>query len=98
MGETTGGGAHPGGVVPITEHFAMFVPSGRAINPVSKTNWEGTGVKPDVEVPQDLALTTAHRLALEKLAEKSTDETWTAGLKQAVADVSKELEELKKPK
>src|SRR5262249_11866225 len=41
VGETTGGGAHPGGMVPITEHFAMFVPTGRAINPISKTNWEG---------------------------------------------------------
>lgn len=98
VGETTGGGAHPGGMVPLAEHFAMFVPSGRAINPVSKTNWEGTGVKPDVEVPQELALKTAHRLALGKLAENSTDEPWAAELKRAHAEVSKELEELKKPK
>ena len=36
VGETTGGGAHPGGVKRITEHFGVFVPTGRAINPISK--------------------------------------------------------------
>src|SRR5262249_7175677 len=56
VGETTGGGAHPGGMRWINEHFIMFVPSGRAINPVTKTNWEGTGVEPDVAVDADRAL------------------------------------------
>jgi C-terminal processing protease CtpA/Prc len=75
VGETTGGGAHPGGMVPVAEHFLVFVPSGRAINPVTKTNWEGTGVKPDVEVAADKALETAHQLAVKKLLEKApTDE------------------------
>ena len=44
VGETTGGGAHPGGTRKVHEHFVVFIPSGRAINPISKTNWEGTGV------------------------------------------------------
>ncbi|HEU4456182.1 MAG TPA: S41 family peptidase, partial [Longimicrobium sp.] len=48
VGDTTGGGAHPGGVRRVGDHFGVFVPSGRAINPVSNTNWEGTGVRPDV--------------------------------------------------
>jgi hypothetical protein len=39
---------------------------GRAINPISKTNREGTGVAPDVSVPADKALNTAHLMALEK--------------------------------
>jgi C-terminal processing protease CtpA/Prc len=42
------------------------VPSGRAINPISKTNWEGTGVEPDVKVAEARALKTAHLMALEK--------------------------------
>ena len=33
VGETTGGGAHPGGGRRINEHFAIWVPTGRAINP-----------------------------------------------------------------
>jgi C-terminal processing protease CtpA/Prc len=74
VGETTGGGAHPGGGVPIGEHFMVFIPSGRAINPITKTNWEGTGVKPDVEATADKALETAHQLAVKKLLEKAPNE------------------------
>src|SRR5262245_35603311 len=47
VGETSGGGgAHPGGVEKVHEHFGVFIPE-RAINPISNTNWEGTGVAPD---------------------------------------------------
>jgi retinol-binding protein 3 len=42
----------------------------RAINPISKTNWEGTGVEPDVRVPAAEALTTAQKRAMEKLGSK----------------------------
>lgn len=77
VGETTGGGAHPGGVKAINEGFAIFVPNGRAISPVTKTNWEGVGVTPDVDVKSELALEKAQILALEKLAEKSKDEQQT---------------------
>jgi C-terminal processing protease CtpA/Prc len=74
VGETTGGGAHPGRGVPVGDHFVVFVPSGRAINPVTKTNWEGTGVKPDVAAAADKALETAHRLAVKKLLAAAPDE------------------------
>jgi hypothetical protein len=74
IGETTGGGAHPGGMRPIHEHFAMFVPTGRAINPITKTNWEGSGVKPDVAVPADQALEKAHELAVQKILARAKDE------------------------
>ena len=59
VGETTGGGAHPGGMVPIGPHLTVFVPSGRAINPITKSNWEGTGVRPEIAVPRDKALDAA---------------------------------------
>lgn len=70
VGETTGGGAHPGGTQIATDRFVVWVPSGRAINPITKTNWEGTGVSPHVEAPQEDALIKAHVMALEKLAEE----------------------------
>jgi C-terminal processing protease CtpA/Prc len=66
VGETTGGGAHPGGMFRLDEHFGAFVPTGRAISPITKTNWEGTGVTPDVNVPADQALLTARLMALKK--------------------------------
>jgi hypothetical protein len=74
VGETTGGGAHPGGVARLGDHFMMFVPSGRAINPITKTDWEGVGVKPDVAVPADQALDKAHEMAIEKLLDKAKDD------------------------
>ena len=74
VGETTGGGAHPGGAKPIDDHFVMFVPRGRAINPVTKTNWEGVGVKPDVAVDADEALEKAHELALKKILANAKEE------------------------
>ncbi|HJQ18960.1 MAG TPA: S41 family peptidase [Gemmatimonadaceae bacterium] len=65
IGETTGGGAHPVDGHRIDDHFLIGVPFARAINPYSHTNWEGTGVTPDVKVPRDEALATAQKLIAE---------------------------------
>jgi hypothetical protein len=98
VGETTGGGAHPGGPYPINDHFAAWIPSGRAINPITQTNWEGAGVKPDLEVSADWALKTAHLAALKKqLANKHTEERLKGQLAAIIDKVQKELEALKKP-
>ena len=70
VGETTGGGAHPVSGHRITDHFGIGVPYARAINPITHANWEGTGVEPDVKVSAADALTTAQKLAAEKLAAK----------------------------
>lgn len=79
VGETTGGGAHPGGAERIGDHFSAFVPVGRAISPITKTNWEGTGVEPDLKVKADDALKTAHAEAVKKLLEAAKsdgDKDW----------------------
>ncbi len=74
IGRTTGGGAHP-----TNEHlFASLnmqisVPFGRAINPISGTNWEGVGVAPDVDVDPEQALDIAHLMALQAIVEKTDD-------------------------
>jgi peptidase S41-like protein len=68
VGETTGGGAHPVGARPIDASFMILVPSGRPINPVTKTDWEGVGVKPDIPVAADAALDEAHRRAVDDIA------------------------------
>lgn len=96
VGETTGGGAHPGGTERLGEHFMAFIPMGRAINPVSKTNWEGTGVSPDVTTTAALALKTAHLAALKKSAEKHGDDPERGRqLKRTIRALEKELEDLK---
>ncbi len=73
IGETTGGGAHPGGYEIATRDFLVWIPTGRAVNPITKTNWEGTGIEPHFSVPQEDALDKAHGMALEKLIEKTDD-------------------------
>jgi hypothetical protein len=70
IGETTGGGANPGGSFPLPAGLAIFVPTGRAINPVTGTNWEGTGVEPDVPCVADSALSRALGIAVTMAQER----------------------------
>jgi hypothetical protein len=72
VGETTGGGAHPGNPRRLSAHFMMFVPNGRSINPVTHTDWEGVGVVPDVNTSAKNALAVAQVAILkERLATES---------------------------
>lgn len=87
VGDTTGGGAHPGGLRRVTEHFGVWVPAGRAVNPVTETNWEGTGVRPDVPVPAQDALRTAHLDALQRLLANERDLERRTALEQAARDL-----------
>lgn len=96
IGETTGGGANPGGNVRLSEHFQVFVPGGRAINPVTKTNWEGTGVEPDVKVPKEQALHVAQVTVLNKLIAAAKDDDLKRALKERLDQVQKELDDMKK--
>ena len=89
VGETTGGGAHPGGVRRITDHFGIWLPNGRAINPVTGTNWEGVGIEPDIKVPSAEALRAAHLAALEKIKETATDVRHREELDRAIAVLKK---------
>jgi hypothetical protein len=50
----------------IADKFMIGVPFARAINPISKTNWEGTGVEPDVKVPANDAFAVALKMITEK--------------------------------
>ena len=73
IGETTGGGAHPTEPMIVQSQFVLAVPYARAINPITKTNWEGTGVTPDIQAPAAQAFDKAYGLALEKLLTKASD-------------------------
>jgi hypothetical protein len=95
IGETTGGGAHPGGGFRINEHFNMFVPTGRAISPITKSNWEGTGVTPHIEVPADQALLVARLTALKKSVTTLTNPAFRSGAQAVIEELEKELTELK---
>jgi len=63
IGETTRGMGHYGGMNPVGHGYAAFIPVGRSFDPDTNQGWEGTGVKPDVEVPADKALDEALKRA-----------------------------------
>jgi hypothetical protein len=92
VGDTTGGGAHP-----VNErlfenlYVAMALPFGRAVNPISGTNWEGVGVIPDVAVPSVDALDHAYLLAVRNLKEEATDERRIASLDFVIAGLEARL-------
>jgi hypothetical protein len=63
VGEHSGGAANPGRFFAAGHGFRVFVPTGSPVNPISRGNWEGTGVIPDVASSSDDALETALALA-----------------------------------
>lgn len=87
IGATTGGGAHAGSPQRLSAHFMMFVPSGRPINPITHTDWEGVGVIPDIAVSEKKALDVATIAALKDLIATTKDEDWKGRLKDRLAEL-----------
>ena len=54
----------------VADYFTVGVPFAKSLDPVTKTNWEGIGVEPDVKVPAADALATAEKLAMERIQAK----------------------------
>jgi hypothetical protein len=92
IGQTTGGGANPEGANhSLGFHFEAFIPNGRALNPITKTNWEGVGVQPDVKVNADGALLEAYKRALAVVHPSVTSERLDRVRQRAIADPAKAL-------
>lgn len=88
VGQTTGGGAHPVDVHSFPEHgLQMYLPYGRAINPITGDNWEGTGIAPDLEVAAADALDVAYAQALEQLASAAQEPDHRAAIDWALGAV-----------
>jgi C-terminal processing protease CtpA/Prc len=69
IGEQTDGGAHPGSSYRLNEHFEAFIPIGCLTHPITKQNWEGLGITPDVLTSSEQALKIAHKMVLESIIE-----------------------------
>ncbi len=96
VGDTTGGGAHPvEGRLFANLNVGMSVPFGRAVNPITGTNWEGVGVIPHVAVASEQALDRAHLRALEELSANETNETRTFALRWAIDGIQARLNPVK---
>jgi retinol-binding protein 3 len=67
VGEASAGGAHAALPLRLDSHFRVAVPFARSVNPLSRTNWEGRGVEPDVLIREDFAIQAAYRMSLQEL-------------------------------
>lgn len=95
IGATTGGGANPGDSYKLADHLTVFIPNGRAISPITKTNWEGTGVTPHIAVPVDQALLTAQLLAMKPVLDTIKEDWLKQPLQRAIDDVQSKLNAMK---
>jgi len=89
VGETTGGGANPGDEFGIGHGLAAFIPTGRAINPVTHSSWEHVGVKPDIAVPAAKAQQAAYVAILRMLLASATDPDQRQELQDTLAKAEK---------
>jgi hypothetical protein len=71
IGEVTKGGAHPTRPFPLSSGFVVFVPFAKAVNPITKSNWEAVGIQPHIKVPAAQALEQALSLAQKAAAPKA---------------------------
>jgi len=67
--------------------YAPFIPNGRAINPITRTNWERVGVTPDIAVAAADAQKVAHAAILRDFIAASKDPDEKAYLQDSLKDV-----------
>jgi hypothetical protein len=91
VGERTSGAANTATSFPITPSFVLMVSTGRPVHPLTQTNWEGTGVEPDIAASPLDAVQRAHAAALQHLASSATPARRYA-IDWAIAGVKAQLE------
>ncbi|MDO6813782.1 S41 family peptidase [Tenacibaculum soleae] len=71
VGETTRGGANRTKRVNLNNNFTISIPYIEAMHPVTKTNWEGKGVKPTIKSTKKDAFIVAYIDALDKTVKRN---------------------------
>ncbi|MEA5403324.1 S41 family peptidase [Arcicella sp. DC2W] len=71
VGEVTKGGANRTKRINLNDEFTISVPYIQAIHPITKTNWEGKGVQPDIETNEKAAFVNAYIDAINKTAKSN---------------------------
>ena len=90
VGDSTKGGAHSVDLYKIADRFEIYISTSRFINPVTKTNWEGSGVIPDILVPAESALDTV--MVLARKAAKEYGQIKDKDLKETVENMQRQLD------
>ena len=84
IGETTKGGANPWKFFDLTDNYRVAIPIAKAVNPITKTNWEGIGVQPDIVASKDAALNVAYKLALKNLQSSKVSQAQLKEIKETL--------------
>jgi C-terminal processing protease CtpA/Prc len=94
VGEHTGGAANSStGEIALGYGFSAFIPNGQARSPITHSNWQGTGVEPDVATTASDALIAAYKLALKDAKPSLESEELTKERELAVQDPQAALAE-----
>ncbi len=76
IGQTSSGAAHAIDYIEVNDHFMIQLPISRSIHPVTKTDWEGTGVIPNISTSSNSeAIKMAHLNALNIIIENLKKQT-----------------------
>jgi hypothetical protein len=94
VGEKTAGAANPGGPWPINSYLSITIPLGHIKTAVKGTNWEGTGVIPDIAVSPDKAFVVAYVDALQRLIDSTTDPVKRQALNRDLTAANKQATSL----
>lgn len=87
VGEISAGAAHPIQFIRLNGDFDASIPIGRARSRITKTDFEGLGVQPDLKVSADQALSIAHGEALRTLLSRTSDPLAKAEIERALANI-----------
>jgi Periplasmic protease len=90
IGERTGGKSNAGSVHRLNDHFQAFIPNAYPINPITKSNWNGIGVVPDLECNSNEAYEKAYHFLLEQLLQQYS-EFLEPGREPLIADIKRIL-------
>lgn len=75
IGQSSAGAAHAIDFMEVNDNYLIQLPISRSIHPVTKIDWEGTGVIPNIITSNNEALKTAHLKALNEQIESLKKQT-----------------------
>lgn len=94
VGETTGGGAHAGVRYSLDENFTAFIPNQRSISPITKSNWEGIGVIPDLPVDASKAPLVARIEILQNQLQKTVEPRHRSEIVESILELKVQLKKM----
>jgi C-terminal processing protease CtpA/Prc len=85
VGETSRGGANPSLQLLLSDRFGVIIPHAVTRNPITNTNWDGTGVVPDIRATSEQALDVAHLAAARAIAPAHRNDSLTEEIDEIIS-------------